>query len=527
MAKNDKDIISHHTFMFPFTIEEDEFDLKKTVKILEKNKWEYIPFDVEGEQKDKNKIFNYNEFVYFYPAVQKLLYNQKDKIDKLDLSVYLINKQIKENAKYIIKILNEKEYELEISGVAIRIFKTGVGILLFHLENYKYEERTDILKINDFGRRIYPQFIPVESAKANFLAKELEIENIISEDFYNYLNGKNIRISKTIRKLIGDELSNKIKPLIDDRMFTICWYGNDEFSEVLKKYNNSSKEYNYFSNEDWAKFLFIDGNFNSLKSKNMIKEYLKKYSYDRWIEEGTLFGISRYSFVVATNERWFPKNILLSHIKTMYYQIMIIVLMQRATILKFKNKISKVMKEENIESIRRLQKEYLEFLNLMNFREVTAQEQGIEIYNMVRDIMGINDAVRELEKEIYELYNYYSMLESEKRLKQDRKLQLRLNIITILGGAIGIASLINSIIGMDRFKDILDINNKYELFIKGGFFVIIPFIITILILYNLVYESKKNKENIINKIAKKFQNEKWSLTSIIILFILYYIFIIA
>jgi len=48
---------------------------------------------------------------------------------------------------------------LKLDGIALRHFKNDVGILSFHLINDRYDNFDDILNINDFGRRLFPQFL--------------------------------------------------------------------------------------------------------------------------------------------------------------------------------------------------------------------------------------------------------------------------------------------------------------------------------------------------------------------------------
>ncbi|MCS4516097.1 hypothetical protein JTS93_06950 [Clostridium botulinum] len=38
------------------------------------------------------------------------------------------------------------------------------------------ENKEDILRINDYGRRIYPQHIPLDTVRSNFLAKKLSLK---------------------------------------------------------------------------------------------------------------------------------------------------------------------------------------------------------------------------------------------------------------------------------------------------------------------------------------------------------------
>ena len=49
---------------------------------------------------------------------------------------------------------------------------------------------------------------------------------------------------------------------------------------------------------------------------------------------------------------------------------------------------------------------YLVFINRIFFKEVTAQDQGIEIYDMIQKNMRINEDVFAIDKQIEELHNY-------------------------------------------------------------------------------------------------------------------------
>ena len=91
--------------------------------------------------------------------------------------------------------------------------------------------------------------------------------------------------------------------------------------------------------------------------------------------------------------------------------------------------LSKLKKEKSkklTDEISGLYKEYIRFVNQIYFREVTAQEQGIELYNMIQEKMKIAEQVKDLDGEIEELHNYANLLEQK---EQER----RIAKITVLG----------------------------------------------------------------------------------------------
>ena len=107
-------------------------------------------------------------------------------------------------------------------------------------------------------------------------------------------------------------------------------------------------------------------------------------------------------------------------------------LIQRASILKFSDEVTRLSKLKNekskniTEDISGLYKAYIRFVNQIYFREVTAQEQGIELYNMLQEKMKIAEQVKDLDNEIEELHNYANLLEQNEQEKRIRR-------ITILG----------------------------------------------------------------------------------------------
>ncbi|GBD96034.1 MAG TPA: hypothetical protein ENG83_15230 [Nitrospirae bacterium] len=197
-------------------------------------------------------------------------------------------------------------------------------------------------------------------------------------------------VADYINKLLGKEFTKRFSPIpvIDDRMFVVCWFGSDSSSNRLKekKKTDGAEEMAYNSSNEWYKFIFVDGKDIGCASERMKRELIKSHTYDRWVESGTFFGITRYSLMCITNainpENSFPE-ILRRHMERMYYQIAIILFAQRASILKFsddvaslssrirafiqKNESGKNKKTEDFENIaqdvKELHASYIRFVN--------------------------------------------------------------------------------------------------------------------------------------------------------------------
>lgn len=514
-------VYSQHIFMFPFTIErkqegskselsglqgksnnndqdsDSDNILKLVNKKLKNSVWKYkphrilldIPDDIRKQLKqleDDNaspysdeELWAYNEHSYFYEFIHDSLFTscsakEIDKNGNIVSLYYEIDTTPDDEITFIIKGDTPNTYTLKLDNVSLRIFETEVGILSFTLYNTCYQNFEDIQKMNDFGRRIYPQFLgtggvkePIDITKDNFLcdkiifkAGNLHIEEEFkTEDFINVLKGNKdtarIKYANYIEELLSPLNNEELtyKSVIDDRMYTLCWYGNDELINNLKKFENG--EYVYENNESWYRFIFIDGKSAMVQNYKMKKELIAKSTYGRFADWGTLFGISRYSFVCLTTKSDFAYNIIRNHMQKIYYQFLVLLLAQRASIINFSNKLEKINivpkemseAEEDFKYIEgKLKKlevmdyKILNFINRMTYKEVTPQEQGIELYALALNNMQINEQLATLRQKIADLHltadkvlERIHLAQERNRNENQRKTREFFNKITLIG----------------------------------------------------------------------------------------------
>lgn len=469
-------LYSYHTFMFPFTFEK-EFILSID--------WVHKFFALES-QKD------FNEYVYFYRHIQDAIYN-KEKENNSNISKYYEYK--KQEGTYIINC-KKGIFELELDGLSLRIFNTDVAILSFNLKNTRYSDMDSVLAINDFGRKIYPQFLGENftcNTKNAILPSHITLtldNKVIKENFERFnkiSNLKNLKelnlLPSFISVLIEENFPKKnnkttIRPIIDDRMFVISQYMNDELVNNFKIFKGN-EEYEYETNDFWYKYIFIDGDGKTCQSKNMTKKLISESTYDRWIEWGTLFGISRYSFVAITGS-WFGENRLLPHMQTMYFQMFTLLLAYKATIIKFSDDIQNATSKTSEDLIqlsaetKKIYKEYLDFLNKLYFKEITAQDQGIELYNQAMKIMDIEKYMNDLDHEVNQLHTYVDMLEEKERNN-------KLEMISKIGAVLLPPSLLAGLFGMN----VLTIDAKEDNQLLAFIFIVLSALIGFLMTINL------------------------------------------
>ncbi len=469
--------ISTHIFMFPFTwyTENKKNELADVKKILDNNEvWKTKKFSYTNENADppfnySDETERYNSGNYFYPYVHEIFSSET----KNDISIYYERADLSgKNYKITInEKVEKKEYSLNIQGVSLRLFRTGVGIISFHLKNYEYDDIEDINKINEYGRRVYPQFKPVDSAKRSFLAEKLAIGDEINTDFSD--SNKLYLINNVLGTSFKNEENNKneagkiiFQEVIDDRMYVICWYETNIYKmKSLFNYKSKTGEYRYANSHEWHKYIFIEKD-STCQSRKMLPNLLESATYDRWIDYGTLYGITPWSFMCLFKEKDTPDfDFIKTHISTLYTDMVTIVLVIRASAIRFSKRVSDIISTDSekesdkatLQSIRVLHKEYLLFVNRMYFKEVTPQIQGIELYDKLLTSMNIERDVNDLEEEIDKLHEYAQLLES----KQESEI---LGGIGILGALVAVPSFLGTMFGTGIFPAKYQENNYMLVF---------------------------------------------------------------
>ncbi|MCW1735727.1 hypothetical protein [Anaerorudis cellulosivorans] len=430
---------SYHIFYFPFkwlnqktseSVLAEQTDLT-AIPVNPHANWLRNPEPLNDAEREQL----YNEKNFFYKFVHPVLYDQ----GKEDSIIYHYERKEprQREVSYIIST-KDKTYRLKVAAINLNLYATGVGILIFYLANdlENQQEPEDILKINQYGRRIFPPFyadIEGRSETANYI--QIDGLNgkpsLYKEDFSSYaIHYKTWEPACFIKNLIHDWSENiTIIPAIDDRMFVNCWYANKTLANFLKNDNESLEHFFMDKNETndfWYKYIYVDANYASCQNDEMKKRLLSNQTNKRWQKEGTLYGMSRYSFVCLTNEDWFPENILAVYMRTMYSRMIELILLQRASRLRFSDEVtrqmiafpkSKELKQPLLDQVGSLHKEYIRFLNQIHFSEVTAQDQGIELYNLLYETLSIENHIKELDQEIAELDQYINLVDDKIRNK--------------------------------------------------------------------------------------------------------------
>lgn len=495
MAKDHARPVSQHVFLFPFRIEpwkevEGNLNLKDVFNKLKEAGWVCRPFQVS------DNALSYNDYSYFYDYVRTAIFEtlksrtkrmkvkEKETLDAADLFVgnepafvSCLFHRVKSRGHFKLFVKNRKEpYVLMIADISLRLFETGIAILAIELINNNHTFFDDIQRINDYGRRVYPQFLgtdcgmEIDAVKGSFLADKIELhieeeKEIITEDFklcdflcrypeychewfetrprkkwQDYVQDKveypqHMHIGRHIIDMIGEELTSKyrIEPIIDDRMFTLCWYRGDEYLEKLTQKTGAAHEFE--NAQEWYRFIFLDGNGCMCPDDVMRRQLIEDSTYRRW-NPWTLYGVTRYSLMCLCGSGAPP--FIQTHMCRQYRLMAEMLLAQRASIIEFFKRVADISRDidNHVEfskiakCVGKLHSDFLGFKNRLWFLEVTPQEQGIEMYSMAMKNMDLEKQMEELKDEIKELYDYVEM--QTDKMMNDRTLNLTIMASIVL-----------------------------------------------------------------------------------------------
>lgn len=549
---------------------EEKFDVKFFRHELTKGDWKRKPFNIEcfDHYNEFNYFYDYVREI-MYDLDRDLDPNPNDE-DLLNHFEYIFP----EGYTYNIKLGDQEIFSLIIDSILLNVYRTGTAVLSFHLRNHSYSDQRDILKINKFGRRLYVPFFDLEpdsiytgnsdkTSKEKLLCatKKSEIpdamwignpgiqkdDKLLFEDFEKFKEIKNIKKGPFIlprfieglfltKLLTTDKYKNKgskifISPVLDDRMHVVSWYGNTELVNSLNKisectdfalegdYINDNRDkknrYSFENSESkesqwWYSYIFCDSPEPMHKDRFVRQKLLQENTYSRWIDWGTLFGMSRFSFVMLTSNfsDLGEATFLVRHLQSIYYKMAELCLVQRTTMLSFSDEVthvSNLLSKQNtsknkgidkakiknsrvtLNKIDNLYKHYILFVNKIYFREVTTQEQGIELYDMMQNIMRIPRDVKDLDDEIGELNQFASKEEAHN--------------LTRIATLFIIPTLIASLLGMNVLPD-FDKIPSYLFGLK----LLLPFLTSIILIVLITFLTIRY--DIVSKVYKFFKGKK-------------------
>lgn len=429
----------------------------------------------------------------------------------------------------------------------------------------------EITKINDLGRRVFSPYIATEEDVENKVIYKKageapnKIELIVEENnnpvtlvdcssIETNIKDNNFKIIQSpdfIEELIfknGKKI--ELYPAIDDRMFVICCMGTKKL-DAFQRYNDGylysktkKSRYNEIQSQLLYQMIFLerDGNL-SCQNREMLQQKLLDHVYARWIDYGTVHGATEYSLVCLTgcdgNGRLLSggvKSTVINPFLTEYTEMAKIALLQRAEIIKLEDEVSDVSEKikpvkleidnnnienaftdidamtANINRVRNIWRKYIIFQNELLLPEVTFQEQGVEIYDLLKKSFRIEKLSSYLDTDLNNLHEMAEFEDDaikrkndEEEEKNDKRLSTAVNLFSVVGISLAIASAIQDAFGYAGLVTGTNIKT-----VRQGLWKLLVFAIEFLCLYFLNKEVLKDIEPG-KKHKDDYQTINWSL----------------
>jgi hypothetical protein len=508
------------TFIFPFKFEQGDSGEAQPSAIrakFEKEKnWRLENFKLQDSPE------HYNEYQYFLPFVRNVLYNReaftRDHPQKEGM-IFLTREDISSlTIKYYDKEKKEKTFKTAISSIDLHLFDNGIGFLTITTVKSEGDpaDFDTFLLYNDLARRVYPPFRNTKSLQdlkeKSILPSNIAVHGkdgaLFSEESFKddtlqrcmekdvpFLSKVIIDILKPFEFNQDDKKDKKdsevvyYTPFSDDRMFTLSFYQYDKenkvssleklsrLTEIFSSSPNKTSGNPFKTDELWYRYIFVDGNKAGIANGKMMEDLISQHTYARWVNHGTLFGMSRYSFVCLCNSSGDFHEELMQHMKSVYYQMALLILLQRVMLIKFSEHIGAISQEfeHGEDVIRKAEALHGNFINQIAkywFIEVTPQEQGIEIYNQWVNLLGLERLFQETHREISNMAEY---IENRIESRRNRILEN----ITYLGIPLAIVGIILSfwqVYEIDLFRSFPFVSKpevQYSLNLLGAIVVIV------------------------------------------------------
>lgn len=505
--KNVENYYSKHIFMANFRLKEDKNSKNKNVNdiVFDNDVWK--KYSIDDVKNVGEFVDNYANYNYFNEQARDLIFYKENKSKVVSYKFEHIDSS--ENSEYIIDIndVNErKTYELNLDKIILKeyeIINKKSYLMMIYVTNNKYGDISDIKNINQYGRRLFSPWIPLDlgngantecpddlqihigkdkiysnyenSGKADLNYKDKEIFkynfddknkyksyserlNFIRQKEVNDKNDKSIidnrRESYLIRNILNYKKESKdekieIELINPDRMYVGFYLKNNSLIERIKKYSTEKQEY-LTEKQEYA-YLYDD----SLSDQLCALAYIdgedatcqSRVMRKKLLQETIYDRWIDWGTIHTVTHNGFgciatdgaPYESVIMPFLTEYMEMMALVLLQRNLLLEFHIEAKKLSPEFNSEKLENLQKDYVKFKTQVLLFEVTPQEQGYEIYRLMQKQLYIDEEKEKLDDIMNSLYEVANV-------KHSIELNIIMNRLTIIAILIALVSFAISVL---------------------------------------------------------------------------------
>lgn len=199
----------------------------------------------------------------------------------------------------------------------------------------------------------------------------------------------------------------------------------------------------------WIKLLNVDSPGTSPadthRSTGFERDWARERTYHRWEENGTFYGFNSHCGAMLRpplQEPYGPP--LWQHFGEMYFDQTLLLLYLRVGSFRYSRRLSRISTQarkarEGDEAwqrtFRELRWSFALFTNLYEFPLLSHQQQGVEMYELARKYLDVEELFREIQEEIRSSHEYLEVLMGQKQTE----ITTLLTVVATMGLAIGLA----------------------------------------------------------------------------------------
>lgn len=208
------------------------------------------------------------------------------------------------------------------------------------------------------------------------------------------------------------------------------------------------------SPSDWQRLVNVDGPASSQSHlSDFEREWIDQRTYRRWAHRGTLYGFSYHSGAMASGTLREPP--LWRHFQSTYFDFALLLFYLRLALFRFSFRLYELSADARTEGrhasdwskhFEELRWAFVLFTNLHQFPLVSNQQQGIEIYQKLRQAMDADSLFHEIQTEIQSSHDYLTQVQADRQ----NELALGLNIVAAVGLTLALAT---GFLGMNLIYD--------------------------------------------------------------------------
>lgn len=177
----------------------------------------------------------------------------------------------------------------------------------------------------------------------------------------------------------------------------------------------------------WIKLLNVDNpnfDFDERKYKSVQdthssvsqfeRDWAEQRTYKRWENDGAWYGFCYHSAAILAR----PFSFIFSPSATYYFDTTVLLLYIRMTLFRFGRELSKAVQGSNeqkkMDELRQLRSEFSLFTVQYQFPMLSNQQQSIEMYEINRKFLDIDQFFEEIQQEISSTHEFIELIESNR-----------------------------------------------------------------------------------------------------------------